>query len=285
MLANPTGVSSFGSFGLPSFRSERDVETVDNVQVQQNQEGVLTQRKIIKNGSLSIFVKKVDEAVSNIHEIATRLSGFVASSQIYDSSGGVKSGSITVRVPASNFDSVLTEIKKIAVRVDKESVNAQDVTEQYIDLESQLRNLRAEEVQYLEIMKRAYTVQDTLNVAQRLSDVRGRIERIQGQLQYLSQQIDMSTISVTINADADIKIFGIQWRPIFVVKQSFRGMLEEITGYIDWMIWFIFSLPVIVLWVVTIVFVTAVVWRLFRWIKTRFFSDADLKETLKTKLW
>lgn len=241
-------------------------------------EGQLTQRKVIKNGSLSLLVKEVEGITQQIQTLATDLGGFVSSSQVYEIATDTKYGTVTIRVPANRFDEAVTKIKNLAIKVENEQVNASDVTEQFVDLEAQLKNLRAEEEQYLVIMKRAATVEDTLRVAQRLSDVRGRIESIQGQLQYLSRQVDMSTISVSLNAEADVEIFGIRWRPLFVIKQSFRNMLFGLTGYVDAMIGFVLKLPIIALWLVTLVVVAIVGWKLFRWIRAKFFSAPFYKQ-------
>ncbi len=238
----------------------------------QAQEGQLTQRKIIKNGSLSLLVEKVEAAVANIQSLAKTFSGFVGDSRIYETSSGTKSGTITIRVPADRFEETLAEIKKMAAKVENESVTAQDVTEQFVDFEARLRNFQAQETQYLEIMKRAFTVAEILQVQQRLGEVRGQIEQIQGQIQYLSRQIDMSTIMVSLSSKADVEIFGIYWRPFAVVKQSLHTMFSGLVSYADLMIGFILRLPVILAWLATIVFFLIVAWRIFRWIKTKFFS-------------
>lgn len=239
---------------------------------QETTEGVLTQRKIIKDGSLQLLVKKAEETAAAIQDIAKRLEGFVSYSYIWEVSEGVKSGTVTIRVPADHFEEAMEEIKKLAIKVERETTNTKDVTEEFVDLEARLKNLRAEEEQYLEIMKEAETVEDALAVAGRLSDVRGRIERIEGQLQYLSRQIEMSTITVSLTSEAEVEVLGIRWRPLFVVKQSLKSTLRGLTGYVDAMVRFIFALPVIALWLATIALFAVLGWRLFSWLRKRFFS-------------
>lgn len=241
------------------------------LQKTQAQEGQLTQRKIVKNGLLSILVNKIEDSISSIRLLANNLGGFVNSSQVYESSGGIKSGNIVIRVPADKFEDAMAAVKKSAVKVEREDINAQDVTEQFVDLEARLRNFKAQETQYLEIMKKASTVDDILQVEQRLGDVRGQIEQIQGQLQFLSRQVDMSTITVSVMSEADVEVFGIRWRPLFIVKQSFHNMLSGLTSYIDSMIVFIFFLPRLTLWIATILFFAYLAWRLFKWLKPKIF--------------
>lgn len=236
-------------------------------------EGQLTERKIVKNGSLSLLVKKAEETAQSISSVADEFGGFISDSKIYEVSSGIKSGTVTIRVPADKFGDALAKIKKLAVKVETEEISAQDVTEKYIDLEAQIRNLQAEEVQYLEIMKRAFSVQETLNVAQKLSEVRGNIERVQGQLQFLSRQVDMSTITVSLTAESDIEVFGISWRPFFVVKQAFRGMLSGLANYADAMIRILLQLPVVMLWLITILFFLILAWKITKWIRRKFFPS------------
>lgn len=235
-------------------------------------EGDLTQRKVVKNGSLSLIVKSAEDAATKIQSVAERMGGFVGDSNIYEVSSGIKSGSVTIRVPAQKFEEAMAEVKKLAVKVERETVNARDVTEQYVDLEARLKNFRAEEEQYLGILKRASDINDILQVTQRLHSVRSQIEQIQGQLQYLSRQIDMSSITVSLTSEADIEVFGIRWRPLFVAKQALRSMFSGITGYMDIMIRLVIFIPVLLLWLATIGVGVWIVWRIIRWIRARFFS-------------
>src|SRR3989338_1537419 len=274
---------SSGSVGLssdgvsPSFYNERDGYDDEDIARQGGVPGgMLANRKFVRNGSLSLLVKKAEEASKAIQDIADRLSGFVQSAQVYEVSSGVQSGSVTIRVPSDYFDEAIGEIKKLAVKVERESATAQDVTEQFVDLEARLKNLRAEETQYLEIMKRASTVQDTLTVSQRLYDVRGRIEQIEGQLKYLTEQIDMSVITVSLTEEADVEVFGIQWRPLYAVKRAVRNMISGLATSVDFIVSIIFFLPVILLWALLIVLAGALLWRLIRWVQRKFFPAAGI---------
>jgi hypothetical protein len=237
-------------------------------------EGDLTNKKIIKNGYLTVYVNNADTAAQKISELAVGLGGFVSELNISESSDGIKRGNITIRIPATEFETALHNVKTLAAEVENENVSAQDVTEQYVDLSAQLKNLAAEEARYLEIMAKSYNVNDTLQVASRLSDVRSRIERIQGQLQYLSRQVDMSTIRVNLSADADIKVFGLKWRPLIVAKRALKSLFADLTDYTDKMIAFLIHLPVILLWLITITIGIIITWRVLYWIYRRWLRRA-----------
>ncbi|MFH0891113.1 MAG: DUF4349 domain-containing protein, partial [Candidatus Liptonbacteria bacterium] len=169
------------------------------------------------------------------------------------------------------FDETLAEIKKLGIKVESENVNAQDVTEHYVDLEAQLKNYRLEEQQYQEILKKAQKVEEMLNVHSQLARVRGDIERIEGQLKYLSSQVDMSSITVNLTGEADTTVLGIRWRPLYEMKLALRSMLESLTSFIDMIIGLVIYLPIIILWLALLIFVFWLGRKLWSWFRNRFF--------------
>lgn len=263
------GLSGISDFFTGRDESSRDVsvDSVDNGGQADN----LAERKVIKNGDFSLLVNKAEDAADAVKNVAAQFGGFVQDARVYEVADGIKAGIVTIRVPADKFDAALQEVKKLAVKVESEQVSSDDVTDEFVDFEARLKSLRAQEAQYLEILRQSDTVQDTLSVAQYLNSVRGQIEHIQGQLQYLSRQVDMSTITASLTSEADIEIFGIRWRPLFIIKQSIRNLLTGITGYVNAMIAFLFRLPVIALWIATVLGILWVLWKLALWLRGRFF--------------
>lgn len=245
------------------------------------------ERKVVKNGSLSLLVERAEDAIEQIKGIADRLGGFVENSSLYDSDmksyrapGSEKTskyGNIVIRVPSARFDEALGGIKALAVKVERDSSNARDVSAEYVDLQAQLKNLKTEEEQYVSIMKRAVKVEDILNVSSRLADVRGRIERMQAQFNFLSKQVDMSTISVDLHSEADIESVGASWRPLSVAKQALQDMLNALVGYADGLIIFIINIPILLLGLLMgvlniLIWIAGLylAWKLAMYIKERF---------------
>ena len=268
-VGDSVGAPSFG--GISDFFVGQEKSSIDVSTGQEGQATGLEKRKVIKNGALSLLVNKAEDAADAVKNVAAQFGGFVQDARVYEVADGIKAGTVTIRVPADKFDAALQEVKKLAVKVESEQVNSDDVTEDFVDFEARLKSLRAQETQYLAILRQSDTVQDTLNVTQYLNSVRGQIERIQGQLQYLSRQVDMSTITASLTSEADIEIFGIRWRPLFIIKQSVRNLLTGITGYVNAMIAFLFRLPVIALWIATVLGILWVLWKLALWLRGRFF--------------
>ena len=210
----------------------------------------ITDRKVISNGSLNLLVNDVAQSTQKITSTATAAGGFVEKATQTNTGG--HSASITVRVPAQKLDQVMAEVKRLATTVDNESVEVRDVTREYIDVDAHLRNARAEEAQYLQILKRATTIKDTLDVTEKLSDVRGRIEQLQGEMNYLSSQIAMSTLEISLHAEADAEVAGIHWRPLRQAKVALSEMLSGLADWADSVIAFIINLPLILVWLFSI---------------------------------
>jgi Domain of unknown function (DUF4349) len=105
---------------------------------------------------------------------------------------------MTVRVPANKFAETLADIRNVSTRVVLETVKGQDVTEEFIDIEAQIKAKKALEQQFMEIMKRANTVDDALTVQSQLAAVRGEIGRVEGRKRFLENQSGLSTIKIRV---------------------------------------------------------------------------------------
>jgi len=115
---------------------------------------------------------------------------------------------MTVRVPAEKFTEAIEEIRKTASRVVVETIKGQDVTEEFIDIEAQLKAKKALELQFMEIMKRANSVEDALEVQRQLAEVRGEIEKIEGRKRFLENQASLSTTKIRLQTPAAISASG-----------------------------------------------------------------------------
>ena len=228
-------------------------------------------RKLIRTAALNIVVQNSSEAIDKIRILTEDVGGFLVSSDI---AGGPESptASLNIRVPVARFDEVRAAIRKLGLRVDSERLDAQDVTRQYVDQEARLRNLRAEELQYLGILKRASTVKDTLEVTGKLSEVRGQIEQQQAEFNALSKQVETVAIAVSLYREADVRVFGLNWRPLYQLKMSARDGVLALGDYVAYMTAFFFDLPAILLWLGTIMAGAAIAWRMLKWIGRVFFS-------------
>jgi hypothetical protein len=228
-------------------------------------------RKMVRTAVLDLIVQSPADAAEKISLLAAQMGGFLATSQV-DGGALTSSASLTVRVPVSRFEEARAGIRKLGLRVESERIDAQDVTRQYVDEEAGLRNLRAEETQYLAILKQARTVKDTLDTSEKLGEVRGQIEQQQAEFEALSKQIETAAVTVSLRAEAEARVLGLNWRPLYQVKLAFRDGLEGLANYISTMTAFAFLLPTVVLWMATILIVSAVAWKMLRWVARRMFA-------------
>ena len=204
--------------------------------------------KMVRNSSMELVAQNPADTAEKIRQLAERMGGFLVKS--ITSGQDAQGAFLAVRVPAERFEEARAEIRKLGVRVESERMEAQDVTRQYVDLDARLRNLRVEEAQYLSIMKRANTVKDTLEVSEKLSNVRGQIEQQQAEFQALSKH----------------------WRPLYQLKLAMREGLNSLGNYVAAMASFAFLLPTILLWLMAILLGATVGWRLLRWASRVFFG-------------
>jgi hypothetical protein len=207
--------------------------------------GATTDRLIIKTGNFSVVVDDVNKAVDSVVKFVEEKKGFLVSSNIYKS-GLAPYATVVIRVPATDFDESVGEMKNLG-EVTSESVTGRDVTEEYVDLEAQLNNLRATEAQFLEIMKRAVKIEDVLAVQRELTNVRDRIERIEGRMKYLRESADMSTITVNLSTDPEalpvVDEDKDQWKPWGVVKEAARSLLDLAKMISYFIIWLVVYIP------------------------------------------
>jgi len=215
------------------------------------------EKKIIRTGELDMMVESVDQVVSDLTSMAERSQGFIQSAYVYEGSSGTKKGIVILKVPVAKFSDIFSEVKGLAEVVNSEQVTGQDVTEEYVDLQARLKNAKAEEAQYLEIMKKATEVEDMLNVSSYLSVVREKIERLQGQLDYLENLTDMSTITVELSEEVKIVGGPVQkWKPYQTLKKASKTLLIAWQKTVDRFIWIIIFLVgliapiVIVIWLI-----------------------------------
>lgn len=244
-------------------------------------EPVPVQRMVIKNANLSIVVDDPGASMDAITQLAEDLGGFVVSSnltQVRTENGiQVPQADITIRVPAESLDQALESIKSGAGRVLSENVSGEDVTQEYTDLESRLRNLESAESRLIQIMEEAQDTEDVLNVYNRLVEVQEQIELIKGQMQYYERSAALSAISVHIQANEAVQPLKIgNWQPVGVAKRAVQALINTLTFFGDAAIW-------ILLYLVPVLIVLAIpfwlMWMLFRrWRRKRKSQSAENSE-------
>lgn len=206
------------------------------------------EQKIIKTGSLDLHVDDVQDTVPAIEEALSEWEGRVLYSSVNRGSSSYYAD-MQVRVAAEHFEAAMDGLKEMAVYVDSEYTNADDITEAYADLEARLRNAEEEEAAYLDILTRAGTMSDVLEVTRAISDVRYEIESYESQLSNYDTRVAYSTIDLSLSEDAAVVSITEKWRPVQVVKDAFGEWIGFLQWGVDTLIYVaIFGWPVLLIW-------------------------------------
>lgn len=225
------------------------------------------ERLIIRNADMSIVATDTEAALAQIAAMATNGGGWVVSSNVYQSSETSKTGYIQIRVPSEGFQSVLDAIAGLAVSVESLSTSGQDVTEEYVDLSSQLTNLEATAARVRGFLDDATRVEDALDVNAELSRLEGEIAVIKGRMQYLSQSAAFSSITVNVTPDElaqPIEVAG--WQPRGVAKEALESLINALQSLANLVIWLVvFVLPILVLIAIPLL----IIFLLIRWLRRR----------------
>jgi hypothetical protein len=221
-------------------------------------------KKVIKTGDLNIKVDDTESAAEEITNIAKLNGGEVLTSNFYETPHGTRTGYLTVRVPNNNFEKTFAEMKKVATELVSENTNSQDITAEYIDLEARLKNKRAEEISFLDLLKRSGKVEEILSVTREVARVRGEIEQMEGQLRYLNSQTDKSTITVNLSEDEEISPVTENWRPWQIVKASVTQLITNSQNFLNSLIRFlIIILPALIVYGLLIMLIAYVARKIY----------------------
>lgn len=216
------------------------------------------ERVVLKSAEITISVAKPNESMKEISAMASRLGGFVVNSftwkeEDYSSGRSYDKATITIRVPAEKLDSTLAEIRAMSANgaegVISESQSGQDVTSDYVDSESRLRNLKAAEAQLIELMENTTDLENTMEVFRELTNIREQIEVLQGHINYLKESSELASIAVTLVAEASLQPIEIGgWKPQGVVRESLEKLVRNFQKFVDFLIRFSITwLPFLIL--------------------------------------
>jgi hypothetical protein len=213
------------------------------------------ERKILKNADLSIVVPDPASSMDSIVSMAERMGGFVVSSNLYKTTTAtgleVPYAYITIRVPADLLDAALKEIKGQVedpnVDVLSESISGQDVTAEYTDLQSRLTNLELSEKKLQEFLDKTEKAEDWLVAFNRLTEIRGQIEVLKGQIKYYDESSSFSAISINLQAQEAVKPITVgKWEPKGVALEAIQRLIKTMRKIYEGLLKFIlYTLPVL----------------------------------------
>lgn len=280
----PAGMEPFSQAGVPAERSEAEEPLVDQAQAPapmptaaafelDNASGDLTviersNRMIVKNADVRLMVKDTDVAIDRATQIIGDSGGYIVSSRVWyqDYYGNnLKYAAITIGIPVEEFEKVLSRLRGLAIRVVDEVASGEDVTEQYVDLQSQLLNLEATRARIQDFLQDAKTVDEALRINQELANIESQIEQIKGRINYLNDRSAYSTI--TVNLEPELPVLTptptvtpqptatpIPWKPgeeLGKAKGTVTVLYQGIGNFLIWLVVVILPVvlpPALILW-------------------------------------
>lgn len=171
------------------------------------------QPKIIKTGNLRFETPNLDESFAHVQKAIAKYKATVQNDESGKNYESVYRN-IAIRVPSVSFDAFITEISQGVKHFDRKEISAQDVTEEYIDVEARLKTKRILEKRYFELLSKATKISEMLEIEKELSAIREEIEAKEGRLKYLKNQVAMSTVHLEMytsnpsESGATVSYFG-----------------------------------------------------------------------------
>ena len=225
-------------------------------------------RMIVKNANIRLMVEDTNVAIDRALQVVGDAGGYIVSSQVWyqDYYGNsLKYASVTIGVPVDEFETVMRRLRGLAVDVLDENATGEDVTDQYVDLQSQLTNLEATRARIQEFLKDAKTVDEALRVNQELANIEAQIEQIKGRMNYLNDRSAYSTI--TVNFEPEFPILTptptstpkptatpIPWQPADTFNDAKGTVTVVYQGIANFLIWLVVVIlpivlpPALILW-------------------------------------
>jgi len=229
------------------------------------------QRIVIKNGSLIIVVVDPAKSMETISKMAEEMGGYVVSANLnqdqLESGAEVPHATIAIRVPAERLDEAMARIKGETTRpIVKETVDSQDVTIEYTDLQSRLRNLENAEEQLTQIMDQATKTEDVLSVYNQLVSVQEQIEVLKGQIKYYDESARLSAISTELLANETVQPLTVGgWQPTGIAKSALQSLINTLKFVATAIIYIvILILPVVLILYLVFFLPASLIWRAIR---------------------
>ena len=231
----------------------------DNVQA--------TERKLIKTVDLSVETEEYDTLLANLEQQIAGLGGYIEYQNQYNGSyysgyQETRDAFMQIRIPVEHMDEFVVNVGEWTNIRNKEE-RVEDVTLQYVDLESRKKALTTEQDRLLELLEKAESVEDIISIEARLSDVRYELESMESQLRTLNNQIDYSTINLSIQEVR--RLTPTEEKSVWdKMRNGFVKTIYNIGDDIEYgFIWFVVNIPYFIIWIVIIVVVILVfrAWR------------------------
>jgi hypothetical protein len=241
MLMGPMVGSTFSNVDY-SLAGEPMAESFSTDKSAQYAPAQMTEHIIIRDGYISMSVDDTQASNQAIEALVQELApegAFIVSTQEYGrGEGPMPEVNMTIRVPVERFDEVMDRLAGLADRVLERRETAEDVTEEYVDVQARLEAMKAARDRLMKLMEQSATVEELLQAEAQLTQREAEIEALQGRLDYLTQSAKMSKIEIRLQPSALSQPLAGVWRPGETVQKAWRGWVQSAQGAVDLLIYF-----------------------------------------------
>jgi len=192
---------------------------------------LLTERKLIKNGSISFETIDIEKTRAEIEKLYHEFDGYIASENHYNTADRLRQEQ-EIRIPSKNFDSFVQKLEKLGFKVDDKTITTQDVTEEFIDVEARLKTKKELEARYLALLKFAKNVKDMLSIEHEIESVRSEIESMEGRLNFIKNQVAFSTIRISYYELTGVD-FGFASKFVYALRNGWDNLLAFFISLIN----------------------------------------------------
>ncbi|MBP3321285.1 MAG: DUF4349 domain-containing protein [Clostridia bacterium] len=214
-------------------------------------------QKLITTVDMTVESKEYDTLVNGILEKVKAAGGYVENSSVRTRAGDLRSATFTLRIPADKL-SVITEAVEEGANVLYYTEKSVDVSLTYADLEGRLSSLRAEQTALNAMLEKADTVDTAIRIQKRLSEVRGEIESIEGQLRVLDSKISYSTLNLSVEEVEKETVVPEELTLWEEIKERFSENAEDTGAYLrEMLVFFVGGIPTLLSITVTLLVLLA----------------------------
>lgn len=256
-LSEPPKLEEKVKFTPPTIAADEEVAESDDSKTETlGDKSTVNKKKIIKDGNISVKTNDINSSKKGIDELLKKLNAYYESEDLQNNDQTI-SYDLKIRVPADNFEKLISSIENGKDEIKSKSIQARDVTEEYVDIETRLTNKREYLKRYKELLSKAATVKDILAIEENIRTLQEEIESKEGRLKYLSDQVSFSTLDINLYKEKEF-IYKPQPQDKFSERVK-KSLSNGWTSVVDFVLWTITIWPYLILTLVGFIVIRRVI--------------------------
>ena len=222
-------------------------------------------QKVIYEAELDVYVKEITKTEEQIKKYLAEHGGYIVHSNVHKEENQPLSGYYTIRIPSKKLDELIKQVENVAIQIERKMVSGQDVTEEFVDLQSRLTSKKTVEKRLLEFMNNADNTEDLLKISNDLAKVQEEIETIQGRMKYLKDRVDLATLSIAMHESTGDKIVHEELNTWEKTKRQFISSINTVLQLLSTVVVIVVGhLPLIIVVGGFIFIISFIFWKKYR---------------------